>query len=68
MRPSRDRRDAGPRCSRSENYPGQIVSDLFDEDRYFADSDLFWKQENEAIAAILEEAASSRVCCLPSNR
>ncbi|WP_343611847.1 ParB N-terminal domain-containing protein [Novosphingobium sp.] len=28
-----------------------IVADLFGEDRYFADSDAFWKGQNEAIAA-----------------
>ncbi len=34
-----------------EDYPGLIVSDLFDEDSYFADADLFWQKQNEAIAA-----------------
>lgn len=34
-----------------EDYPGQIVSDLFGEDSYFADADLFWRKQNEAIAA-----------------
>ncbi|RWN53284.1 MAG: ParB/RepB/Spo0J family partition protein, partial [Mesorhizobium sp.] len=34
-----------------ENYPGLIVSDLFGEDSYFADADLFWLKQNEAIAA-----------------
>jgi ParB family chromosome partitioning protein len=33
------------------DYPGQIVSDLFGEDAYFADADLFWQKQNEAIAA-----------------
>lgn len=32
-------------------YPGQIVTDLFGEDSYFADPDLFWTHQNEAIAA-----------------
>lgn len=32
-------------------YPGQVVADLFGEDSYFADSDLFWTHQNEAIAA-----------------
>lgn len=34
-----------------EGYPGQIVTDLFGEDGYFADADLFWQQQNAAIAA-----------------
>lgn len=34
-----------------EDYPGQIVADLFGEDSYFADADLFWQKQNEAIAA-----------------
>ncbi|MCG7509073.1 ParB/RepB/Spo0J family partition protein [Mesorhizobium retamae] len=34
-----------------EDYGGQIVSDLFGEDSYFADADLFWQKQNEAIAA-----------------
>ncbi len=32
-------------------YPGQTVADLFGEDSYFADADLFWQKQNEAIAA-----------------
>ncbi|AZO34834.1 ParB/RepB/Spo0J family partition protein [Mesorhizobium sp. M2A.F.Ca.ET.046.03.2.1] len=34
-----------------EDYPGLIVSDLFGEESYFADADLFWQKQNEAIAA-----------------
>ncbi|MDG4882020.1 ParB/RepB/Spo0J family partition protein [Mesorhizobium sp. WSM4884] len=34
-----------------EDYAGLIVSDLFGEDSYFADADLFWQTQNEAIAA-----------------
>jgi ParB family chromosome partitioning protein len=34
-----------------EDYPGEIVSDLFGEDRYFADATLFWRKQNEAVAA-----------------
>jgi ParB family chromosome partitioning protein len=34
-----------------EDYAGLIVSDLFGEDSYFADADLFWVKQNEAIAA-----------------
>lgn len=33
------------------DYPDQIVGDLFGEDNYFADADLFWQKQNEAIAA-----------------
>lgn len=34
-----------------EEYPGLITSDLFGQDSYFADADLFWQKQNEAIAA-----------------
>ncbi|RUU01121.1 ParB/RepB/Spo0J family partition protein [Mesorhizobium sp. USDA-HM6] len=34
-----------------EDYGGLIVSDLFGEDSFFADADLFWQKQNEAIAA-----------------
>ncbi|CDX12625.1 conserved hypothetical protein [Mesorhizobium plurifarium] len=34
-----------------EEFPGLIVSDLFGEESYFADADLFWQKQNEAIAA-----------------
>ncbi|MBN9235739.1 chromosome partitioning protein ParB [Mesorhizobium hungaricum] len=34
-----------------EDYPGLIVSDLFGEDSFFAEADLFWQRQNEAIAA-----------------
>ncbi|RWD48625.1 MAG: ParB/RepB/Spo0J family partition protein [Mesorhizobium sp.] len=34
-----------------EDYPGLIVSDLFGEDSYFTDADLFWERQNAAIAA-----------------
>ncbi|RWA83701.1 ParB/RepB/Spo0J family partition protein [Mesorhizobium sp.] len=34
-----------------EDYHGLIVSDLFGEESYFADADLFWLKQNEAIAA-----------------
>jgi ParB family chromosome partitioning protein len=30
--------------------PGQIVTDLFGEECYFADGDTFWQAQNEAIA------------------
>ncbi len=34
-----------------DDYPGQVVADLFGEDGYFADADLFWQKQNEAVAA-----------------
>ena len=34
-----------------EDYKGQIVTDLFGEDGFFADADLFWQAQNAAIAA-----------------
>lgn len=34
-----------------EDYSGLIVSDLFGEDSFFADADLFWQKQNEAIVA-----------------
>lgn len=33
------------------DYDGAIVSDLFGEERYFADSEAFWSMQNAAIAA-----------------
>jgi ParB family chromosome partitioning protein len=33
------------------DYSGQIVTDLFGEDGYFADTDLFWQKQSEAVAA-----------------
>lgn len=35
-------------------YKGRIVTDLFGEDGYFADTDAFWAAQNEAIAARCE--------------
>jgi ParB family chromosome partitioning protein len=35
---------------RLTDYTGQIVEDLFGEDSYFADADLFWALQNRAIA------------------
>src|SRR3546814_4321866 len=34
-----------------DEYKGRIVTDLFGEDGYFADSDQFWSAQNAAIAA-----------------
>lgn len=33
------------------SYKGQIVADLFGEDGYFAETDLFWDAQNAAVAA-----------------
>ena len=32
-----------------EKYPGQIVTDLFSEDRYFDDAGAFWTLQMEAL-------------------
>ena len=34
-----------------DDYPGQIRADLFGDDSYFVESDLFWRCQNEAVAA-----------------
>jgi ParB family chromosome partitioning protein len=34
-----------------DDYPGQIRADLFGDDSYFVESDLFWRCQNAAIAA-----------------
>jgi len=34
-----------------DDYPGKILSDLFREERYFADPEAFWPLQNVAIAA-----------------
>jgi ParB family chromosome partitioning protein len=34
-----------------DDYPGEIRADLFGEDSYFVESDLFWRCQNEAVAA-----------------
>lgn len=38
-----------------ESYKGTLVSDLFQEERYFADSTLFWEHQSKAIAELVEE-------------
>lgn len=38
-----------------DDYPGQIRADLFGEDSYFVESDLFWRCQNEAVAARRDE-------------
>lgn len=36
------------------SYPGEIVSDLFGEERYFADAEQFWTAQREAVTARAE--------------
>lgn len=53
-----------------DGYSGGIVSDLFGEDRYFADVAAFWTAQNEAIEARVEtyrEAGWSDVVLLPEG-
>jgi len=53
-----------------EAYGGGIVSDLFGDDRYFADVAAFWTAQNEAIEARVEtyrEAGWSDVVVLPQG-
>ena len=38
-----------------ENYKGDIVTDLFGDESYFADDDAFWTLQNEAIARLRDE-------------
>ncbi|MET4518226.1 hypothetical protein [Bradyrhizobium sp. I1.7.5] len=49
----------------AERYTGNIVSDLFGEERYFDDAEKFWKLQTEAVihrqAAYLEEGWSNVV-------
>lgn len=45
-----------------EEYPGLITCDLFGEDTYFADADLFWQKQNEAIAATREAYLEAGWC------
>lgn len=42
-----------------EQYAGSIISDLFGEDRYFDDVNLFWEFQNQAIAAQKEQYLSN---------
>lgn len=41
-----------------ENYKGDIVTDLFGDESYFADADAFWALQNEAIARLRDELAA----------
>jgi ParB family chromosome partitioning protein len=38
-----------------ESYGGVIVSDLFGDERYFADPKLFWEHQSRAIAEMIED-------------
>jgi ParB family chromosome partitioning protein len=52
------------------DYPGEMVSDLFGEERYFADTALFWTVQNAAVEAKAEgyrEAGWSEVMILPTG-
>lgn len=40
-----------------ENYNGKLISDLFQEEQYFADSILFWEHQSKAIAELVNEYA-----------
>lgn len=52
-------------------FKGAVISDLFGDDRYFADADAFWAAQNEAIearrAAYLAEGWSDVVIVPPSE-
>jgi ParB family chromosome partitioning protein len=53
-----------------DGYSGGIVSDLFGDDRYFADVAAFWTAQNEAIEACVQtsrEAGWSDVVVLPQG-
>ena len=41
-------------------YTGQIVGDLFGEDSYFADTDMFWELQNKAVAAKRDELLAAK--------
>ena len=43
-----------------EQYTGQIVTDLFGEDSYFADTEMFWELQNNAVAAKREELLTAK--------
>ncbi|UVO50165.1 ParB/RepB/Spo0J family partition protein [Sphingomonas sp. SUN019] len=54
-----------------DTFTGGVVSDLFGDDRYFADADAFWTAQNDAIAArratYLAEGWSDVVVVPPSE-
>jgi ParB family chromosome partitioning protein len=41
-----------------DQYKGDIVTDLFGDDSYFADVDVFWALQNAALARLRDELAS----------
>jgi len=43
-----------------EEYTGQIVGDLFGEDSYFANTEMFWELQNKAVAAKREELLAGK--------
>lgn len=52
------------------SYPGEIVSDLFGDDRYFADASAFWAAQTAAVDAkanAYREAGWSDVVILPTG-
>ena len=52
------------------NYPGEIVSDLFGDERWFADAATFWAAQNAAVAVLAEayrEAGWTEVVVLPTG-
>ncbi|UUL83786.1 ParB/RepB/Spo0J family partition protein [Sphingomonas qomolangmaensis] len=52
------------------NYSGEVVSDLFGDERYFADSPTFWAAQTAAVAARAEsyrEAGWREVIVLPTG-
>ena len=52
------------------SYPGEIVSDLFGDERYFADAHAFWTAQNAAIeerAGAYREVGWSEVVILPTG-
>lgn len=52
------------------DYSGEVISDLFGEERYFADTAMFWAAQNAAIEAKAEsyrEAGWSEVVVLPTG-
>jgi ParB family chromosome partitioning protein len=53
-----------------DTYPGEIISDLFGDDSYFADSELFWEHQAravEALAAAYREQGWESVQVLPET-
>lgn len=52
------------------DYPGEVISDLFGEERYFADTAMFWTAQNAAIESKAEgyrEAGWPEVVVLPTG-